>query len=185
MKRKASIGLLFISTVFCTSTLGQTYTFDKELSEVKFVIRNFGVSVNGEFHNTGGQCFLNESDIPTSHFEAFVDVASIDTGIGLRDKHLKHENYFDVSRFTRIKIESEQITRKNGQWSSAVQITIKDVKRAATLDFTTGKKDGHRWFDTTFTLNRLDFGVGESSLSLSDNVIVHVHMVGIETTHAP
>ena len=98
--------LFFGLSLLWISVPAQTYVFNDAQSSVKFEIRNFGVAVRGELHGLQGLLVLDETNTPVSHFHAAVDVASINTGIGLRDRHLLQENYFDYKQFPTIKIES-------------------------------------------------------------------------------
>jgi polyisoprenoid-binding protein YceI len=171
--------LIALLSVVSVVVYGQSFVFQKNLSTITFTVRNFGVAVKGEFRELSGEFFLNEENIAACYFEAFVPSATIDTGIGLRDKHLKKEAYLDVARFPKMKIVSKGISRAGNQWAAVAIITIKGVSREATIKFTIGTKDGNRVFSGTFDLNRLDFGVGGSSFSLSDTVTVDVTAVAI------
>jgi polyisoprenoid-binding protein YceI len=51
-------------------------------------------------------------------------------------------------------------------------ITIKGVTKPVEFGFGATPKNGGYAFDGEFTINRRDFGVGGSSISLSDNLTV-------------
>ncbi|HEY0653618.1 MAG TPA: YceI family protein [Chryseosolibacter sp.] len=169
----------------CSSLLAQSYTLDNDLSTIAFAIRNFGVTVKGEFQDAGGELVLNEEDPTTSSFKAYVQAASIATGIGLRDKHLREDAYLDVKHFQKITITSRQVSRENNKWSATVWVTIKDVTRDLSIDFELDKKERGCTFTSTFKLNRLDFNVGANSFTLADDVIVTLKVVGVEKPRLP
>lgn len=183
MKMRTLFTCILISG--CSSLLAQSYTLDNDLSTIAFAIRNFGVTVKGEFQDAGGELVLNEEDPTTSSFKAYVQAASIATGIGLRDKHLREDAYFDVKHFQKITITSRQVSRENNKWSATVWVTIKDVTRDLSIDFELDKKERGCTFTSTFKLNRLDFNVGANSFTLADDVIVTLKVVGVEKPRLP
>lgn len=174
----------FLSTISAAIS-AQSFTFNPELSTVTFSIKNFGVTVKGEFRGLGGEFFLDESLPSASHFYAFVDASTVDTGIKLRDKHLRQDDYFDVDRFPKIRIVSKTISRTGALWTALANITIKDITLEATISFKTEKQSGRQVFTATLNLNRLDYGVGQNSFTLGDEVVVHLRIVGTEISHGP
>jgi polyisoprenoid-binding protein YceI len=180
-KTLAKMKSLFIILVFAfsLSLSAQPFIFDSELSKVTFAIKNFGATVRGEFHQLNGEFYLDEENISKNHFDASVDAASIDTGIGLRDKHLKRGAYFDAERFPKMRITSNRIVKEaNGMWRSYAQVTLKGITKEAVIDFKIETNGQSRIFTAAMMLNRLDFNVGESSFSLSDSVMVQIRVVG-------
>jgi polyisoprenoid-binding protein YceI len=170
---------IILLSAFSVALPAQPLIFDSELSKVTFVIKNFGAPVKGEFHQLNGEFYLDEENISKSRFDASVDAASIDTGIGLRDKHLKREAYFDAERFPKLRIESNRIVKQSkGVWRSYALISIKGIKRETVIDFVIETSGQSRIFTAALMLNRLDFNVGESSFSLSVSVMVKISAVG-------
>jgi polyisoprenoid-binding protein YceI len=53
-------------------------------------------------------------------------------------------------------------------------ITIKGVSKEIRFPFTQKPKNGGYLFEGEFKLNRLDFGVGEKSFSLADELTVEL-----------
>jgi len=51
-------------------------------------------------------------------------------------------------------------------------LTIKGVTKPVEFGFSASPQNGGYVFDGEFKINRRDFGVGESSVSLSDNLTV-------------
>lgn len=173
-----SIFTVLLVTSFCP-LFAQSFVFQDELSTVTFSIRNFGTTVEGEFHRLSGEFYLDEQDVSRSHFDASVEAGSIDTGIGLRDKHLRQKNYFDAEHFPKLRIASTKIVKaSHGGWRAQAQVTIKGVTKDLLIEFTIQENGSSRVFAAEFTLNRIDFNVGDSSFTLADLVTVHLRVVG-------
>lgn len=85
--------LLFVSTAL--SQVGaDTYRVDPAASRLAFSIQHMGFNtVRGEFGSFTGE-IAYDGDAPSLQVSAHVEVTSIDTGIGLRDRHLRGEDWF-------------------------------------------------------------------------------------------
>lgn len=77
----------------------QHYTPIDSLGSVKFVIKNFGVSVEGTLQGLRGDIFIDTAYPENSYFTIQLNANTIDTGINLRNKHLKKEDYLLSKNF--------------------------------------------------------------------------------------
>jgi polyisoprenoid-binding protein YceI len=143
-------------------------------SEVKFKIKNFGINVNGTFKDIKGTINFNPQILPSASFDVSVDANTVNTGMKGRDNHLRKEDYFDVAKYPRITIKSTKITATNkaGYYYFFGKLTIKDVTKDISFPFTATPNEGGYLFQGDFKLNRRDYGVGGSSISMSDNLTV-------------
>jgi polyisoprenoid-binding protein YceI len=142
-------------------------------ASVTFVIRNAGLGVDGSFGGFAGTLAFDPANPATGKLTATVETNTLSTGIGLRDNHLKKEDYFDVAKHPRITLTSVSVEKKTGNaYTGIFDLTLKGTTRRVTVPFTftqTGKA-GH--FVGQFTINRLDYKVGKSNMFLSDNLTV-------------
>lgn len=146
-------------------------------SSVKFRIKNLGVSITGSLTGLQGKILFDPSNPATSSFEASVEVSSINTGIDLRDDHLKKEEYFDAKNYPRIHFVSTRVsTGRSGSYNITGQLTIKKVTREISFPFTATQQGNGYNFSGEFKINRRDFGVGGSSFTLSDNLTVQLNI---------
>ena len=100
---------------------------------------------------------------------------SIDTGMGLRDKHLRDENYFEVQTYPWITMESTALKPiENGQLEGTFRLTIKGRTKEITLPLTYTESGNTLTLLAEFELDRREFDVGGRSLILSDRVRVFV-----------
>lgn len=155
-------------------TAQSTYTPVDADSKVHFVIKNFGIKTGGDFTGLKGSIKFDPVNFAASSFEVTVDAATIDTDNSSRDGHLKKAEYFDAATYKTIHFKSTKITRssKAGRFFVYGDLTIKGITKPVEFGFGATPKNGGYVFDGTFTINRRDFGVGESSVSLSDNLTV-------------
>ena len=146
-----------------------------EGSSVKFTIKNFGVNVGGNFKGMNGDINFDPNLLQASTFNVSIDAGTINTGIELRDEHLRKE-FFDVQTYPRIRFVSTQVEkgRKDGTYQVTGHLTIKDVTKEISFPFTISTKENGYQFEGEFKINRRDFNVGGGSLTLSDNATVNL-----------
>lgn len=143
------------------------WKIDPAHSEAAFSVRHMGISnVHGRFSNLSGTLVLNESDISKSVVNATVDVSTVDTGVAMRDGHLKSPDFFDVAKYPQMTFASKQIVKKGDKLSLAGDLTLHGVTRPVELaldgpskDVTDGQGHVHRGFSAEGTINRQDFGM--------------------------
>jgi polyisoprenoid-binding protein YceI len=168
-----------ILTTFIFSSLtvlifAQTYKPADDGSKVKFVIKNFGINTGGSFNGLGGTINFDPANLAAASFDVTVDAKTVDTDVESRDNHLRGEEYFNVEKFPTLNFKSTKVTKTNSNDFLYMfgNITIKGVTKEIKFPFKAAPKDDGFLFEGTFKLNRRDFGVGGSSLSLSDDLTV-------------
>lgn len=159
-------------------SLSQTYTPNDAHSSVSFKIKNLGITVDGTFTGLSGTINFDPSQLSSSKFDVTVNTASIDTGIELRNKHLKKEEYFDVKAYPQIKFVSTKIEAGlEERFTVTGKLTIKKTTNEIKFDFTSTKKDGGLLFAGEFPLNRRDYKIGGSSFSMADELKVFLSVL--------
>ena len=134
------------------------------------------MNVSGSFTGLEGKLSFDEKNPGASSFEVGIDANTINTGIGTRNNHLRQEEYFDVKNFPRIRFVSTKVTASNkaGTYFLFGKLTIKNTTHDISFPFTATPQDGGYLFNGEFKLNRRDYGVGGSSIVLSDNLTVNL-----------
>lgn len=166
--------ILIIGLSGCLSAGAQSLKATDDQSSVKFRIKNFGFNnVTGSFKGIQGTIKFSPDNLPTSGMEVTVEANSVNTGINARDNHLRKEEYFDVKKYPVIRFVSIKITSssKTGTLFMFGRLTIKNITREVSFPFTAVSQPNGYLFSGEFTINRIDFGVGESS-SVSNNLTV-------------
>jgi polyisoprenoid-binding protein YceI len=168
---KAALMFAGILIVF-VEVFGQTKkTF--ESTKISFVIKNAGLNVNGSIGGLEGTMTINSTSQLIDKIEGTLDANTILTGINLRDNHLKKKDYFNVKDFPKIIMTSTEIKKSGGRkYTGIFDLTIKDITKKITVPFSLSEVGNVYKLKGEFSINRLDYGLGESSVVLSDNVTV-------------
>jgi polyisoprenoid-binding protein YceI len=145
---------------------------------VAFSIRGFlGSTVNGTLTLGETQIDFDPSDPAHASITAELPIRSLKTGMGMRDNHLMKEDYFDPVNYPMVRYRSASIERTaDGHFLSRGTLTIKGREKQVPIPFTfvvDGKK-GH--IKGSFSINRLEFGVGEASMNMGDMVTITIDL---------
>jgi polyisoprenoid-binding protein YceI len=150
----------------------QQYNWDAKKADIRFFIKNAGLTVEGTFEQLTGT-FVTEGN---QHLPVLViglaRVKSIQTGIGLRDSHLQGKDYFDADNFPEIRMQLLGIQGKLAKFS----ISIRGISKVYEMPFFWQQIGDKGQFVVEFKLNRRDFDVGGKSLLLSDEVLVKIKL---------
>jgi len=117
-------------------------------SDIQFKVRNFGFNVSGSLTGLSGRIKFDPELPAEASFDVSVDPNTINTGIDMRDDHLKKFSYLDA----------------------------KDHTQPVTFPFTAEATQGGYHFKGMFTINRKDFDVGGSS-TISDEVQIALSII--------
>lgn len=149
------------------------YTPVDEGSKIHFTIKNFGFKTNGDFTGLKGTIHFDPAHLALAQFDVAVASGTINTDNGARDKHLKKEDYFDVAKYPTLNFKSTKVTASTiaGRYFVLGNLTIKGVTKPVQFGFAATAKDGGYLFESSeFEINRRDFNVGGSSISLQDKL---------------
>jgi polyisoprenoid-binding protein YceI len=147
-------------------------------SSVKFKIKNFGFNVTGSFTGLAGTIDFDPNNLAACHFDVTINAKTINTGVDMRDNHLRKSEYFDVENYPQIKFVSVRISPSNKSGTLFIfgKLTIKNTTRDISFPFkATPVENGYR-FDGEFKINRRDYKVGGGSTA-SDNLTVMLSVV--------
>lgn len=176
MKRILLLSSLLVS---CLVTVAQQYTPSATGSAVTFKIKNLGVNVNGSFTGLTGTIVFNAASLNSSQFAVSINAASINTGINARDNHLRKETYFNTTQYPQISFVSTRVTGSNvaGTYFVFGKLTIKNTTKEISFPFTVTPEENNLRFKGSFKLNRRDYGVGGSSITMSDELTVNLDVL--------
>jgi polyisoprenoid-binding protein YceI len=142
------------------------WTIDPTHTRVGFTVQHMVVSeVDGEFKQYSGKVLLDEKDPSKSNVELTIAVASIDTGVPDRDKHLRSGDFFDTDKHPTITFKSTKITKAGKGFKITGDMSIRGVTKSVTLDATLSEAVMNPWgkqvrgAKITGKLDRLDYGV--------------------------
>ncbi|WHM36402.1 YceI family protein [Streptomyces sp. BPTC-684] len=118
------------------AALTGTYTIDPAHSSIGFTVRHAMVTnVRGSFGEHEGTLTLDGTDPAASTAVIDVKIASVDTGIGDRDNHLRSADFFDAEQFPLMTFRSTEAQQLGGDKYRIVgDLTIKDVTKPLAID---------------------------------------------------
>jgi len=119
------------------TTTATTWQIDPAHTEVGFVVKHMMFAkVRGGFNEFAGTIVQGENgDLANGSFSATIQTASVDTGNGDRDAHLRSNDFFNAEEFSTITFNSTSIERvAEDQLKVHGELTIRDVTKTITLD---------------------------------------------------
>jgi polyisoprenoid-binding protein YceI len=156
------------TTVATTALPGWTtgrWVIDPAHSQVGFAVRHLMSKVRGRFDAFSGEIVTGD-DPARSTVTAVVELSSVNTGMRVRDDHLRSGEFFDVEQNPKLTFVSTALRPDGDRWVLRGDLTIKDVTRSVDLtveylgvDPTGLQGEPRIGFEATTTINRGDFGV--------------------------
>ncbi|MET8031730.1 YceI family protein [Streptomyces sp. NPDC005345] len=159
------------------------WTIDPAHSSIGAVAQHLGISsVHGRFTDFAGRFEIAPDDVATSRVEATISAASIDTGNGMRDGHLKSPDFLDVEKYPHITYRSTGVTPAGSdRWTVHGELTMHGVVRPVDLALAYLGTGADPWggtraaFRATVELRREDF-------AMNYNQVVQAGISAIGTT---
>ena len=166
-------GILLFALITCSVNAAPLkWEVDPAHSGIYFDIRHMFSTVRGQFEHFSGKMMIDEEDPSASTVSFEVKVDSVNTNIEERDAHLKGKDFFEVDKFPVMKFKSTSVKHvKDRDYLLEGNLTIKGITRKMTLPFKyLGKIENPMkpgafvsGFECKFTINRLDYNVGDES----------------------
>lgn len=155
----ALLAALFAFTTAASWKIGPAYSIKFSNSDV-----------NGIFKKFSGTVKFDEADLAASKFDVTIDVASINTGNGLQNKHAKGAEWFDATKYPNIKFSSTKIEKSGTQYKVTGQLEVKGVKKETSFPFTFTKSGNGGTFKAKFNINKNDYNVGKKGDSVGETI---------------
>ncbi|QUH00787.1 YceI family protein [Saccharopolyspora erythraea] len=138
VNRQTSVGSVHLEPDASLELPGPgVWRFDPYHTEVRFIAQHIGMSkIHGKFREFEG---LIRVDRPfeRSRIEIAIDAASIDTGVKMRDDHLRSEDFLDVANFPRLFFTSDRLTHVRGdRWMVNGRLTLRGTTSPVQLETT-------------------------------------------------
>ncbi|MFD7526117.1 MULTISPECIES: YceI family protein [unclassified Streptomyces] len=159
-----------------------TWSLDPAHSSVAAVAQHLGISsVHGRFTEFSGRIEISE-EVHRSRVDAVISAASIDTGNGMRDKHLRSPDFLDSDRFPEITYRSIGLVPAGpDRWTVHGRLSMHGVERPVDLNLSYLGTGPDPWggvraaFSATAELRREDF-------AMNYNQVVQAGISAIGTT---
>ena len=150
------------------------FRIQPEVSDVGFRATSRLMDANGKFSRVTGEVTLDPKDPGTTMITLTIESASIDTGIGMRDKHLRSADFLDVARFPTMTFESQRVEVVGRRATVTGQLTLHGVTREIVVPVDVRFSESALEATGEFQLNRRDYGINYSSFLNPIGNVVHV-----------
>jgi polyisoprenoid-binding protein YceI len=160
--------LTFVFTFISIFSFAQVdWAVDLMHSSVNFNIKHMGISfVQGRFDKFGGKVSTKGNNLDNADLNFTVEVNTINTGVEMRDKHLKSADFFNAEKYPTMSFATTSITKdKNNSYILKGKLTIKDVTKDISVPVTFGGVTKNQQgkevmgFQTAFKIDRLDYDI--------------------------
>ncbi len=136
MRRIAVVAITAFVLALPAAAPAGTWELDSAHTGVQFKVRHLMVSyVRGDFEKVSGKIVYDEQDVSKSSADITIDVASINTRVAKRDKHLRSPDFLDVAKHPSITFKSKKVEKAgNGKLKMTGDLTIRGATREVVLE---------------------------------------------------
>lgn len=171
MKHRKILVFLLLSLFIVPVAHGanDSWELDKAHSNIFFSVDHIFSKVNGHFNDFSTEVVFDPKDLSGSSFAFTIKVASIDTNMSKRDKHLKSNDFFDAGKYPAMVFTSTAVTAgDDGLYNVEGTLTVKGQSYNVTLPLVyAGMKDHPAirgkevaGFNGKIVIDRLAFAIG-------------------------
>ncbi len=122
------------------------------------------MDADGTFRRLSGEVAVDPRDARTARITLSIEAASIDTGIRLRDNHLRSAEFLDVERYPSITFESVRTDPADRRVTVMGRLTIHGVTRELTVPLEVELTETAVLARGELALRRSDFGITYQSV---------------------
>ena len=161
--------LMIISSITITIS---AQNWKPTTASVSFKIKQFGLTVKGNFKGFSGVIKFDPNDLANSSLYASVDANTLDTDNGLRNSHLKEKSeYFDVAKYPTLKMNTTKIIKEGNRFMGYFDLTIKGKTKNVKIPIFFTPDGETATFQGSTVINRRDWSIGGKSLGMGNDVI--------------
>lgn len=154
----------FVALLVGLSFQLQAQQIEPSESLVSFELSNMLINtVEGTFTGMAGEINYDVDRPSSATFSVCVDASTVNTGSKKRDQHLREEDFFSVEEFPTICINSTRIQSTPEGLRFFGTLNMHGVVKEVEFPFTYAEGK----FKGSFTINRLDYGLGEGTGSFA------------------
>lgn len=157
-------------------------TVQAEKSSIAFVSKQMNVPVEGAFRKYSAQIVLDPAKPEAGHVQIEIDLAGIDAGSSEANEEVKGKSWFNVRDFPKAGFSSTSVrSLGGGRYETSGKLSIKGKTQEVRAPFTLRQEKDRLFLDGSFSLKRLDYGIGSGIWSdtsvVADEVQIKFHFV--------
>lgn len=178
-----------LASLMSMSALADKYVIDTTgaHASIQFRIKHLGYSwLTGRFNDFKGEFTFDEKNLAASQVNVVIDTKSVDSNHAERDKHLRGNDFLDVSTYPKAIFQSKSVVPgDNGTFQLVGDLTLHGVTKSVTIDAEHIGGGNDPWggfrngFAGTTTIKLKDFGIDYNLGPASETVELELHVEGI------
>lgn len=151
---------------------------DLSKSSIDFKIKHMlMMTADGKFKELSGSVEKDDTHFLNSKVNFKASTASVFTDNEDRDKHLRTADFFDVEKYPEATFVSTKIEpAAEKKYALYGDLTIHGKTKNVKFDLEESQVDGKSVYTASTTLDRLEFGVGQSSIMIGDKVKLSIKL---------
>ncbi len=183
---KQVLSILFIAFLSINTFAQTTWKADPAHTQVTFEITHLTIAdIKGNFNKFEGSIVASKEDFSDAQYQISIDVPSIDTGVEMRDNHLRSADFFDAEKYPKMTFKSTSSEKvSENKYKVKGDLTFHGITKPVTLDVWYRGTIEHpqnkkliSGFAISGNVKRSDYNLGPDfpEAMLSDKVIVDVN----------
>jgi polyisoprenoid-binding protein YceI len=152
---KISVYPLAILVILILSAFTALQTTKWKIAE-GYSIKFSSKDPSGVFKDFKGEIIFDEKNLDASKFNVVIDVNSISTGNGIKNKQAKSDKWFDAKKYPEIRFSSTRISKTGTGYSVTGMLDLRGVQKEISFPFTFINNT----FSGSFKIKRLDYNIG-------------------------
>jgi len=187
---KLALASTIVVGSFLSTANAADYVIDNKgaHASINFKIKHLGYSwLVGRFDKFSGTFSYDAKNVSASKIEVNIDTSSVNSNHSERDKHLKSDDFLDVSAFANAKFVSDKITEKgDGKMAIAGILTLHGVSKKIVINAQKVGEGKDPWggyrvgFSGTTNIGLTDFAIKMNLGPASNNVELDLFIEGIK-----
>jgi polyisoprenoid-binding protein YceI len=135
------------------------WALDTTASSVGFQAKAaFGMKVDGRFGRYESAITVGSS-VTDSAVSAIIWTDSVDTGIKLRDEHLRADNVFATARFPTLEFRSTAVVETPTGLNVTGTLRVRDISKSVTFEATLSTTAGSPRYKATVIVSPKEYGI--------------------------
>lgn len=159
--KKIQVSLAIVS-LLVASAFTTLQSINWKIKEDAYSIKFTGPKVDGTAKGLKATIAFDEAQPEKSKISASIDVNTINTGNGMKNKHAKSTEGLNAKKFPEITFVSKSISGKNGAYVAQGSLTIKGISKDISLPFTYEKTGTEAVFKGKMSVVSKDFNITKS-----------------------
>lgn len=186
---KRLLGSLFAAALLVGGVAhAETYEIDGSHAFAVFKVSHLNIApAYGQFVKIGGSFDFDAAAPDKTKIKVEIDADSVFTGNKKRDDHLKGPDFFDTKQFPKLTFESTKVAKAgDNTFTITGNLTLHGVTKPVTFTATKTGAGKDPWgndrvgMETTFTINRMDYGIAYMPDGLGKEVTIMISFEGIK-----